>query len=43
MNVVDPVMNQLVVELINNNAERASILQNEMFKICSSGKIENKY
>ncbi|NLI23667.1 MAG: polysaccharide biosynthesis tyrosine autokinase [Bacteroidales bacterium] len=42
MNVVDPVMNQLVVELINNNAERASILQNENIQNLFLGQIENK-
>lgn len=42
MNVVDPVMNQLVVELINNNAERASILQNENVQNLFLGQIENK-
>jgi tyrosine-protein kinase Etk/Wzc len=41
-NVVDPIMNSLVLELLNLNAQRSSILSNNAEKNLFLGQIENK-
>jgi capsular exopolysaccharide synthesis family protein len=41
-NVVDPIMNQLIMDLLASNAERSSILSNNNEKNLFLGQIENK-
>lgn len=41
-NVVDPIMNQLIMELLTLNAQRSSILSNNAEKNLFLGQIENK-
>lgn len=41
-NVVDPIMNQLILDLLNMNAERSAILSNNAEKNLFLGQLENK-
>ena len=41
-NVADPIMNQLIMDLINMNAERSAILSNKAEKNLFLGQLENK-